>query len=171
MASDNALCESFYATLECEPLDRRRFPTQVEARMAVFNFIDGWYNPHRRVQIMSRRSAMNNGTQSSPSAKAVHPPRNRGHCAIGIHVAHAPLRGSACCLTTPAPRSRMLKGARQSGTILYADRSGALSPTSAGIESVSDGRELLNPTVGTPISPIGAHHKGTGRAMSELMYG
>ena len=31
-----------------ELLDRRRFPTQAEARMAVFDFIEGWYNPHRR---------------------------------------------------------------------------------------------------------------------------
>src|SRR5512144_1477771 len=47
-AYDNALCESFFATLECELLDRRRFPTQAEARMAVFDFIEGWYNPPRR---------------------------------------------------------------------------------------------------------------------------
>ena len=45
---DNALCESFFATLECELLDRRRFRTQVEARMAVFEFLEGWYNPRRR---------------------------------------------------------------------------------------------------------------------------
>jgi putative transposase len=45
---DNAMCESFFATLECELLERRRFKTQVEARMAVFDFIEGWYNPHRR---------------------------------------------------------------------------------------------------------------------------
>lgn len=47
-AYDNALCESFFATLECELLDRRRFATQVEARLAVFEFVEGWYNPHRR---------------------------------------------------------------------------------------------------------------------------
>ncbi len=47
-AYDSALCESFFATLECELLDRRRFPIQAEARMAVFDFIEGWYNPHRR---------------------------------------------------------------------------------------------------------------------------
>jgi putative transposase len=46
-AYDNALCESFFATLECELLDRHRFCTQVEARLAVFQFIEGWYNPHR----------------------------------------------------------------------------------------------------------------------------
>jgi len=45
---DNAMCESFFATLECECLDRQRFKTQREARMAVFDFIEGFYNPHRR---------------------------------------------------------------------------------------------------------------------------
>ena len=47
-AYDNAMCESFFATLECELLDRGRFKTQAEARMAVFEFIEGFYNPHRR---------------------------------------------------------------------------------------------------------------------------
>ena len=45
---DNAMCESFFATLECELLDRRRFRSHAEARMAVFEFIEGWYNPRRR---------------------------------------------------------------------------------------------------------------------------
>ena len=45
---DNAMCESFFATLECELLDRQRFPSQTEARIAVFDFIEGWYNTHRR---------------------------------------------------------------------------------------------------------------------------
>ncbi len=47
-AYDNALCESFFATLECELLDRERFRTPAEARRALFDFIEGWYNPHRR---------------------------------------------------------------------------------------------------------------------------
>ena len=42
------MCESFIATLECELLDRRRFTTKAEARMALFQFIEGWYNPRRR---------------------------------------------------------------------------------------------------------------------------
>jgi len=45
---DNAMCESFFATLECELIDRKRFRTQAEARTAVFEFIEGWYNPQRR---------------------------------------------------------------------------------------------------------------------------
>ncbi len=55
-AYDNALCESFFATLECELLDRHRFRTQVEARLAVFDFIEGWYNPRRRHSALDYRS-------------------------------------------------------------------------------------------------------------------
>ena len=45
---DNAMCESFFATLECELLRRRTFRTQAEARQELFRYIEGWYNPHRR---------------------------------------------------------------------------------------------------------------------------
>lgn len=45
---DNALCESFFATLECELLERGRFHTPAQAKLAVFEFIEGWYNLHRR---------------------------------------------------------------------------------------------------------------------------
>jgi putative transposase len=44
---DNAMCESFFATLECELLNRRSFRTHREARMEIFKFIEGRYNPHR----------------------------------------------------------------------------------------------------------------------------
>src|SRR4029079_18328396 len=44
---DNAMCESFFATLECELLERFRFHTQAQAEAALFQFIEGWYNPHR----------------------------------------------------------------------------------------------------------------------------
>lgn len=47
---DNAMCESFFATLECELLDRRRFATKAEARMAIFEFIESWHNPIRLSQ-------------------------------------------------------------------------------------------------------------------------
>jgi putative transposase len=45
---DNALCESFFASLECELLDREKLRTPAEARLAIFDYIEGWYNPHRR---------------------------------------------------------------------------------------------------------------------------
>jgi putative transposase len=47
-ASDNAMADAFFATLECQLLDRRSFRSQAEARMAVFAFIEGFYNPTRR---------------------------------------------------------------------------------------------------------------------------
>jgi putative transposase len=47
-AYDNAMCESFFASLECELLQRTKLKTQTEARMAVFQYIEGWYNPRRR---------------------------------------------------------------------------------------------------------------------------
>ena len=55
-AYDNALCESFFATLECELLERRRFASQVEARMACFSFIEGFYNPTQRHSALGYRS-------------------------------------------------------------------------------------------------------------------
>jgi putative transposase len=58
-AYDNALCESFFATLECELLDRRRFRNQAEAKMAVFDFIEAWYNPHRRHSALGHLSPLN----------------------------------------------------------------------------------------------------------------
>ena len=55
---DNALCESFFATLECELLDRRTLHSRKEACQAVFHFIEGWYNPHRRHSSLGYASAM-----------------------------------------------------------------------------------------------------------------
>ena len=45
---DNAVTESFLATLECELLDRTRFATRTQARTAVFDYLEGFYNPRRR---------------------------------------------------------------------------------------------------------------------------
>lgn len=55
-AYDNAMCESFFATLECELIEQRRFKTKAEARMAIFEFIEGWYNPRRRHSRLEYRS-------------------------------------------------------------------------------------------------------------------
>jgi putative transposase len=67
-AYDNALCESFFATLECELLDRHRFSTQAEARLAVFDFIEGWYNPHRRHSALDYESPIGYERKHNPAA-------------------------------------------------------------------------------------------------------
>ena len=47
-AYDNAIAESFFATLKGELLDREPWPTRRAARSAVFAYLEGWYNRHRR---------------------------------------------------------------------------------------------------------------------------
>ena len=56
MLYDNAMAESLCATLKCELLNRRRFRTQVEARHAIFRFIEGWQNSHRRHSALGNKS-------------------------------------------------------------------------------------------------------------------
>ena len=58
-AYDNAMAESFFASLEREVLNRRRFKNQAEAKMAIFEWIEGWYNPHRRHSSLGYRSPVN----------------------------------------------------------------------------------------------------------------
>ncbi len=56
---DNALCESFFATLECELLERSHFSTQAAAKLALFEYIEGWYNPHRLHSALGYESPLN----------------------------------------------------------------------------------------------------------------
>jgi putative transposase len=58
-AYDNAMAESFFATIEREILDRRRFKTQAEAKLAIFDWLEGWYNTHRRHSALGYRSPAN----------------------------------------------------------------------------------------------------------------
>ncbi|MGE8452982.1 MAG: IS3 family transposase, partial [Pseudomonadales bacterium] len=55
-AYDNAMCESFFATLECELLNRSHFATHDDARQALFTWIEGWYNSHRLHSALGYRS-------------------------------------------------------------------------------------------------------------------
>ena len=47
-AYGDTMCESFFATQECELIEQTPLRTRGEARRAVFRFIEAWYNPHRR---------------------------------------------------------------------------------------------------------------------------
>ena len=55
---DNAMAESFFASLECELIDRESWKRRTEARLAVFDYIEGWYNPHRRHSALGYLSPM-----------------------------------------------------------------------------------------------------------------
>ena len=58
-AYDNAVAESFFATLETELLDRNTYHTRNQARTAVFDFIEGFYNPTRRHSTLGYQSPTN----------------------------------------------------------------------------------------------------------------
>lgn len=44
---DNAMCESFFASLECELIERTTFETKSQAKMELFQYIEGFYNTRR----------------------------------------------------------------------------------------------------------------------------
>jgi putative transposase len=74
-AYDNAMAESFFATLECELLDRTRLETQAEARLAIFEWIEGWYNPARRHSSIGYLSPNEFERRFAPSEEVGAPPR------------------------------------------------------------------------------------------------
>lgn len=58
-AYDNAMAESFFASLECELIDRRTWQTKTAARLEVFTWIEAWYNPNRRHSGIGYKSPIN----------------------------------------------------------------------------------------------------------------
>ena len=58
-AYDNAMAESFFASLECEVIARRTWRTKTEARLAIFTWIETWYNPRRRHSGLGQMSPIN----------------------------------------------------------------------------------------------------------------
>jgi putative transposase len=58
-ADDNAMAESFFASPECELIARRSWKTKTEARLAVFTWIESWYNPRRRHSGFNYQSSSN----------------------------------------------------------------------------------------------------------------
>lgn len=87
-AYDNAMAESFFATLECELIDRRSWPTKTEARLALFSYIEGWYNPRRRHSALGQISPVEFEQRSGVQAREMH------HSGGGISTAGACVIGA-----------------------------------------------------------------------------
>jgi putative transposase len=88
-AYDNAMAESVFASLECELIERRSFKTKGEARMALFTWIEAWYNPRRRHSALGRISPLeferrHNASLTNPTA-----PLRTGLPTAGVCVAVA----------------------------------------------------------------------------------
>jgi putative transposase len=58
-AYDNAMAESFFASIKTELIHRQHFCTVAQARAAIFEYIEGWYNPHRRHSALGHLSPNN----------------------------------------------------------------------------------------------------------------
>jgi putative transposase len=69
-ALDNAVAESFFATLECELLDRHPWPTRAKLRTAVFDFIEVFYNRQRRHSTLEYHSPATYEQQHTSGAPA-----------------------------------------------------------------------------------------------------
>ena len=72
-AYDNAMCESFFATLECELLERRRFRSHAKAQAAVFAFIEGFHNPSRHHSALGYLSPIDYEKQTMPEVGKLTP--------------------------------------------------------------------------------------------------
>jgi len=67
---DNALCESFFATVEVELLRREALRTHGQAQRAIFEFIEAWYNRRRRHQSLGYLSPVEFETRYVEDAPA-----------------------------------------------------------------------------------------------------
>ena len=82
------MAESFFATLECELIERRSWQTKTEARLALFSFIEGWYNPRRRHSALGQMSPTKFEQQHvdklrTPSERREHALPTVGACVAG----------------------------------------------------------------------------------------
>ena len=92
------MAESFFATLECELIDRRSWPTKTEARMALFTYIEGWYNPRRRHSALGQVSPANFERKHIDNNRKSAPHGPHGLPTVGVCVA-----GATPLVDNPAP--------------------------------------------------------------------
>ena len=111
--SSIAMAESFFATLECELIDRRRFDDPDHARREIFRFIEGWYNPRRRHSAIGYKSPINYERSIPPVALTFNSPRKRGNSSSTMR-----LRTSR----EPGPRRPRHIASRRSSTRFRAGR-------------------------------------------------
>src|SRR5512144_1566198 len=119
-AYDNAMAESFFATLECELLDRRRFKTQAEARIAVFEFIEGFYNPRRRHSSLGYLSPIATSAATTrerliPAHTIVPPCSGPSRCGLEMSE-YVSIAGATADLDHPCARRRQRRAGRDGKT-------------------------------------------------------
>jgi hypothetical protein len=138
-AYDNAMAESFFASLEREVLNRRRFRSQAEARMAIFEWIEGWYSPHRRHSGLAYRSPVNYERahhQARARMAELLPPSaadslsgrwSRQHEEKITGLRHQPVHGNGSTPLMRAKSAAFARGATGDVKVFYGDGKGRIS--------------------------------------------
>jgi putative transposase len=74
-AYDNAVAETFFATLKKELVNRRTWPSRLELQSAVFEYIEAFYNRQRRHSTLDMLSpAEYEQTQTTPTSRKIKQP-------------------------------------------------------------------------------------------------
>ena len=111
---DNAVAETFFATLKVELIHRRPWPSRADVVQAIFASVETWYNPHRRHGSLGYISpvafeASQPSALSAPKPMAV---RINGCKSIDLAQLFAP-RAELSVTITPRSRSRGTLGGSQ----------------------------------------------------------
>jgi hypothetical protein len=116
---DNAVAESFFATLELELITRHRWATRSEARQAIFRYIETWYNLRRRHSTLGYCSPVATSTVQASRVGSINPryPRSRGK-----PKPPSPPLSPHCSHTEPQRRETSVRGLASERSALIADR-------------------------------------------------
>ena len=117
-AYDNALVESFFASLETELIDRSRWPTQAEARLAVFDWIERFYNRIRRHSAIGYLTPgrVREEVPLAESRHETHRPRERVNSSVMLRVRYS--RPTCVALgRCPQPTSTIVIRRRAAGDL------------------------------------------------------
>jgi hypothetical protein len=105
---DNAVAETFFATLRKEPIRREGpFPTRAELRLALFDYIEAFFNRTRRHSILGYLSPVEYDRVNPLNQKSTREPRprvNQGQITVSVKAG-------------PAQRSRGPANGRDAGDI------------------------------------------------------
>jgi transposase InsO family protein len=93
-AYDNAVIESFWARMQTELLDRRRWTTRAELANAIFEYLEIFHNRQRRHSALGWRPLSNSRSSTPPTSPDSHSSRSTNGAHI-ISPAHAACRFAA----------------------------------------------------------------------------
>lgn len=141
---DNAVCEAFHATIKKEKVSRQSWPTRAAARTAIFEYIEGWYNPHRRHSTLAYLSPIE---------------FERHHAELALPALTTPNPANGSVASTPPGASDGLTTRRCSTADVDSAADGSITPKNAlalptkPAQAAPDGAQGTNGN-GWPLRPV-----------------